>query len=188
MNSSDREGLRRAITARLHPAISLIDLSGEPHWEISEIRNPLSFFEHLPALMPTGSVLYVEGTNIAPAPATFYSDYLCSDPVPIVSDILFPKPQIFHLAFSDALCAGLTKLANGRPSEDLFHHIKGYQDRSVIFTFHDAFSGVLRVTREQPESVIFAFCNALNARYKFAATEPPAMDALAGFLKLLGEP
>jgi hypothetical protein len=43
-----------------------ITLGNEAGWEVAPIKDSVKFFQQLPLLLPPGTVLYFEGTSLAP--------------------------------------------------------------------------------------------------------------------------
>ena len=120
-----------------------IDLDTPFHWVIEGLKQPVPFFQHLPELLPPDSILYVEGTSIAPDVAAFYSSHRARNAVDVVRDTIAPVPDIYHFSFSSEVCAGLRQFAERRPVTQMFDHVKAYRGESLLFTFHDAFDGRL---------------------------------------------
>jgi len=140
-----------------------INLDTKFHWIIDGLKQPVPFFEHLRELLPPDSVLYVEGTNIAPDVAAFYSSHRARNAVPVVRDTISPVPDIYHFTFTDEVCAGLRQFARRHPIAKMFDHIKAYRSEHLLFTFHDAFDGWLRISDHIPEEAVARFCQALGA-------------------------
>jgi hypothetical protein len=171
MPPSEREQLMNGLRAALRGEHAGIDLEPGKQWVIWSIREPIPFFRALTRLLPAGGVLYMEGTEIAPYVAGFYERHAPTDTVPVVRDTISPEPDIFHVSFSPAVIDGLCELAGERESSELFDHIKGYHNGALVFTYHDAFDGQLRVAERVPESVIREFCELLGGTYTQEATQ-----------------
>ena len=139
-----------------------IDLDTSFHWVIEDLKQPVPFFEHLPQLLPSDSILYVEGTSIAPEIATFYSLHRARNAVDVARDSIAPVPDIYHFSFSSDVATSLRQFAENRPVAELFDHLKGYRGETLLFTFHDAFDGWLRISEHIPQEVVGRFCQALG--------------------------
>lgn len=159
-----------------------IDLDTPFHWVVEGLEMPGPFFEHLPKLLPPGSILYMEGTTIAPDIAAFYAQHRAPNAVDVVRDTLSPVPDIYHCTFSADACAGLRRFAESRPVAEMFDHLKAYRSESLLFTFHDAFDGWLLVSEHVPDAAIAEFCQALNVSRRREATEPRDPDQLRQLL------
>jgi hypothetical protein len=126
------------------------------------LKQPVAFFEHLPTLLPSDSILYVEGTSIAPEIAAFYSLHRAANAVDVVRDTIAPVPDIYHFTCSPGICAALRQFAGKYPVAQMFDHLKAYRGESLLFTFHDAFDGWLCVSEHVPDTAIAEFCRALG--------------------------
>ena len=179
-----REGLRRMIAGDG----AGLDLDSSDQWVIHAVREPCPFFRALPILLPPGAVLYMEGVLIAPYVAGFYERNAAANPVAVARDCISPIPDVFHVSFSAQVISSLCELADERPESDLFDHIKAYHDESLLFTYHDAFAGELRVSGRLPESAIREFCAAVGATYTQEPTKQRDMEQLRRILCALENP
>jgi hypothetical protein len=139
-----------------------IDLDTPFHWVIENLIQPVPFFQQLPLLLPPDSTLYVEGERIVPEVAAFYSAHRAENAVEVMRDTIAPVPEIYHFKFSPEVLASLRRFADSHPVTDLFVHLKGYKGETLLFTFHDAFTGYLRVSERVPESDVATFCDILG--------------------------
>ncbi len=156
-----------------------IDLDTRSHWVINRVEYPILFFKHLSKLLPAGSILYFEGTKIAPAAAALYADHRATNAMQVVQETVIPMPQMHHCAVSDDLLKSLAELAAGRPASDLFNHLKAYREGSLLFTWNDAYEGEFRISERVPEKSVSRFCEALGVschREKTAAPKPEAIE------------
>src|SRR5688500_17945787 len=100
MSDTGREELKEQLRAMAAGRGDGIDLDTPFHWVIEDLKQPVAFFDHLPNLLPPDSILYVEGTSIAPAVAAFYSSHRARNAVAVVRDAIAPVPDIYHFTFS----------------------------------------------------------------------------------------
>lgn len=149
-----------------------LDLDTPSHWIIENIDNPLLFFHNLATLVKFESVLYFECLDIAPEASAFYESKQSSYREPIIRDLVFPIPIIYHIRFSREFTNGMAQLIPKYARETLFTHIKCYCDKHIIFTFHDAFNGSLRISTTVSEASVAMFCKALQCGYALENTEP----------------
>ena len=144
MSAADREeigellaGAREEIIEQLRAMLAGrgdgIDLDTPFHWEIEGLKQPAPFFEHLPTLLPSDSILYVEGTHIAPEVAAFYSSHRAHNAVDVVRDTIWPVPDIYHFSFSSDVSSRLRQFAESRPVEEMFDHFKAYRGETLLF-------------------------------------------------------
>jgi hypothetical protein len=156
------------------------------YWEVSGVNKPELFFENLSLLMPTNSVLYLEGVTTHLEAATLYSKHRASNTMPIDCGTIFPVPDMDHLNFDRDLVNGILEILERRTIQDLLTHLSGYVDRHLIFSFHDAFEGDLHVSDGIPEDSLRTFCGALGASYfrkENTARSRPYEDLLRLFEK-----
>ena len=188
MPASEREQLMDGLRGMLRGDGAGIDLDSPNQWVIESVREPVPFFRALATLLPSGGVLYFEGTSIAPYVAGFYERHAAIDIVPVVRDCITPVPDFFHVSFSSAVVDGLCELADERTTPELFDHIKAYHGAALVFTYHDAFDGQLRVTGRLPESVIREFCATLGGTYSQEPTKQRDPEQMRHFLWALENP
>jgi len=171
MSATDGEELREQLRAMVAGRGDGIDLDTPFQWIIEDLKQPVAFFEHLPILLPLDSILYVEGTSIAPEVAAFYSLYRAGNAVDVVRDTIAPVPDIYHFTFSRDVCAALRQFAESRPVAEMFDHIKAYRGESLLFTFHDAFDGWLCISEHVPDTAVAEFCRALGVSHRREETK-----------------
>lgn len=148
-----------------------IDLDTPFHWASEEVVQPQRFFEQLHTLLPPDAILYFEGTLIDSDVAAFYESHQSESRVAVVRDTLFPVPKVYHVGFADEVVRFLIDQLNKRPVREMFDHIKAYQSQSVLFTFHDAFSGWLCISEYVSEGQVRAFFKELDASYSREKTQ-----------------
>ena len=165
-----------------------IDLDTPFHWIVEGIKQPEPFFTSLASLLPADAILYLEGGRIAPEAATFYEAHRAQNAVAVVRDTLFPEPDIYHIAFSPEVAARLRELAASRPPHELCDHLKAYRESSLLFTFHDAFSGWLMISEHISEPNMAEFCRSLGVTYRREQTKKRDPEQLRFFLNALEHP
>jgi hypothetical protein len=186
MTNDERGQLKQSLERAIARPGEGIDLSTPFHWVSEDVEQPNAFFEQLPALLPANSVLYFEGTSIASDVAAFYDQNRSANTVPVARDTIWPVPDIYHVVFSPQVCAGLGELSARHAIPELFDHIKGYRDSSLLFTFHDAFCGWLRISEDIPEPLVAAFFSALGASFHKEQTKPRDPEPLRRLLDRIG--
>ncbi len=188
MPNTDRDELIDQLRAMVAGRGDGIDLDTPFHWVIEDLKHPVAFFEHLPGLLPSDSILYVEGTSIAPDVAAFYSSQRARNAVDVVRDTIAPAPDIYHFTFSPEVCATLRQFAERHPVAELFDHIKAYRGESLLFTFHDAFDGCLLVSEHLPDDTVTRFCQALGVSRRREETKRRDPEQLRSILSALENP
>jgi hypothetical protein len=188
MRDANREELKEQLQALAAGRGDGIDLDTPSHWVIEGLKRPDPFFEHLPELLPLGSILYVEGTSIVPDVATFYSSHRARNAVAVVRDTIAPVPDTYHVSFSSDVADGMRQIAKRCPVAEMFDHIKGYRGETLLFTFHDAFGGWLRISDHIPQEAVARFCQALGVSSRREETKQRDPEQLRRFLWLLDNP
>lgn len=160
-----REGIIEELRALLAGRGDGIDLDTPFHWVVDGVKQPVTFFEHLPSLLPSDSILYVEGGRIAPEVAAFYSAHRARNAVDVARDTIWPVPDIYHFSFSSDVSSRLRQFAENRPVADMFDHLKAYRGETMLFYFHNAFHGTLRISAHIPEDIVAQFCRSLGVSF-----------------------
>ena len=159
-----------------------IDLDTPFHWAVEGLNQPEPFFEHMPVLLPPDSILYVEGTNIASEVATFYSAHRSANAVNVMRDTIAPAPDIYHFTLCNEVSARLRQFAGTHSVAEMFDHLKAYRGETLLFTFHDAFKGTLRISDLVPEGTVAQFCRSLGVSYHREETGRRDRDLLCKVL------
>lgn len=184
----DSEEVKKQLRAVITGQGDGIDLDTPFHWVIEGLKQPAQFFEHLPEVLPVDSILYVEGTSIVPEVAAFYSSHRARNAVEVVRDTIAPVPDIYHFTFAPGICAELRQLAENHPVAEMFDHIKAYRGRTLLFTFHDAFAGSLRISEHVPDETVARFCQALGVSRCREATQQRDLEQLRRILWAFDHP
>ena len=177
-----REDLKEQLRVMTAGEGAGIDINTPHHWVVEGLTQPIPFFSQLPNLIPTDANLYFEGTSIVPEVGTFFLANEAQNPVTVIRDTLAPVPEVYHIKFSQSAVAELCKLAEKYAQPELFDHIKAYQGQTLLFAFHDAFSGWLRVSEAIPEQTVAAFCKALGTTYRREQTKQRDFEQLRRLL------
>src|SRR5688572_4539662 len=167
MDASEREGLKEQLRAIAAGRGDGIDLDSADRWVIERLTDPVGFFRHLEVLIPADSILYFEGCEIVPEAAQFYQKHRAANAVSVVRDSIFPVPEIFHVTFTNEMLQGLMDLLQRYPLETCFRHVKAYREEKLLFTFHDAFDGILFFVSDRlPVESVSAFASKFGATYR----------------------
>jgi hypothetical protein len=164
------------------PCFDGIDLDTPYHWMSEEVAHPQSFFEHLHILVPPDAILYFEGTTIAPDIAAFYEMHQAENRVSVVRDTIFPTPNVYHVKFCSEVVRFLVDQSGRRSVAEMFDHVKAYRGRSILFSFHDAFCGWLRISENVPEEHVKVFFAALGLCYSREQTKQRDPKQFEGLL------
>ncbi len=185
---NDPEAVKGELRAILAGRGDGIDLNTPVHWAVDGISQPQGFFRGLKSLLTPDDILYFEGTSIAKDVGDFYERHRPCNPVAVVRDCVFPVPDIYHTVLSVEVLSQLETWASSRPTEELFHHIKAYRRESLLFTFHDAFAGCLRISEHLPETAVQAFCHDLGVTARREPTKQRDPEQLRRLLWMMENP
>ena len=167
MEAHEREGLKEQLRAMAAGRGDGIDLDTPERWCVEGVMNAAEFFRGLSLLIPEDSNLYIEGTELDEEVVQFYEANRSKNAVCVVRDMIFPAPDMFHVAFGRGVQEKFAEYAQQKPREKCFFHIKGYQGETLLFAFHDAFDGSdLLVSGRVEEERVREFATAVGATYK----------------------
>lgn len=188
MKAAEREQLKDNLRDMIAGRGDGIDLDTPFHWVVEGIKQPEPFFACLPSLVPNDAILYCEGGSIAPDVAIFYKEHQARNAVAVVRDTILPVPEIYHVAFSSQVAARLRELAANRSPGELSDHIKAYQGKSLLFAFHDAFTGCMLISEHVSENVVAEFCRSLGVTCRREQTQKCDPEQFRHFLRALEHP
>jgi hypothetical protein len=166
MTHAEREKLKENLRTMAARRGDGIDLDTPFRWVVEGILQPEPFFRSLPTLLPSDAILYFEGASIARDVSEFYELHRASNAIAVARDSIHPVPEIYHVAMSQEVLAGLCDYAASKPKEQLFDHIKAYRGESLLFTFHDAFENYLLISEHVTEPAVKEFCNTLGGTFR----------------------
>jgi hypothetical protein len=141
---------------------------GMPCWEITP-ADLTNFLDALPAFVPPGSVLCLEGVA-----APDIEGYLTARPGPFENKtnqgFLKMRPKVFFIPITAENLHGLAELSSGHAEPEVCSHLRVYRDETIILSWHDLPTDPFYVTSEIHEAAIKRFCDALGCEYVFNAT------------------
>jgi hypothetical protein len=166
MSATGREEMIHQLRAMIPGRGDGIDLDTPFHWAVAGLKEPEPFFRHLPSLLPADSILYVEGTRIAPEMAAFYSVHRAPNAEDVARDTIAPVPDIYHFQFSVDVASRLREFAKRYAVAEMFDHFKAYQGATLLLHWHDAFDNTLRISEHIAEETVARFSQALGVSYE----------------------
>ncbi|HWB59175.1 MAG TPA: hypothetical protein VG733_06775 [Chthoniobacteraceae bacterium] len=182
MPDSEHEQLIPNLRALIAEDWRGLEIDSPTQWVVSEVKTPEPFFRSLISILPPGAILYMEGCNMRPWAVDLYERHAAPEIVPVARDTIAPMPRMFHIVYSATLIDELCEMVKGRDPWELFDHIKAYHSGRLLFTFHDAFAGELRLSGDIPAPVVEAFCRELDATW---VEEPTKKRDLASLKRIL---
>jgi hypothetical protein len=139
-----------------------IHMEGKTYWKIDGIIDPKSFFLHLPKIFPLGRTLLFEGEEMGLTATSWYEQHPAIYMRKVACDQFSPIPAFYHVTFTDAFAEGLCQIIASQGLVRAFYHFKGYSEREILFTFHDAFEGALYVSNSVDKSSVDEFAASLG--------------------------
>ena len=145
-----------------------IDLDSPQRWVVEGLRDAISFFQHLDRLIPGDSILYFEASHPVSEMTKFCEENRARrGAVPVVRDMIFPVPEIFHVQMRPGVVEELTSLLGRHSQGSCFTHVKAYREERLLFAFHDAFDGSsMLVSDRVPVELVQAFCAITGTTYR----------------------
>jgi hypothetical protein len=134
-----------------------LHLPGRTYWKLDGVSNPRAFFRHLPKIFPHGMTMLIEGLEIGLSARSLYQEYPALYTKKVACDSVSPTPDSFHVEFSASFSDRLCQLIQSQGLAAAFYHFKGYSEREVVFTFHDAFKGELALSSNLPAVAVRDF-------------------------------
>jgi hypothetical protein len=170
--------------AKLVGAVSKSELDGirldtnKPHWEVSGLTNFPALLRRLSNYLPSGSILYFEGGSPVGSLAAFLRQNSVPERAHVAYSTAWPRPKTFHLVATKTLLDRLADEMENRNPLELATQFHIYQDQTVIFQWHEAFSqrNVIQwqgafsqpmlLSGQFSEHEIRAFCDPLQLRFQ----------------------
>ncbi|MBI5480007.1 MAG: hypothetical protein HY906_14165 [Deltaproteobacteria bacterium] len=133
---------------------------GARQWEIPGRVDVAVFFKALPALLPDGATLFVEGK-----PSARVKEFLGAHAVEATAKIErgtgWPRQVVFHVAVDRDTMNGLAELAEEHAAPELADHIVVYRDNRVLLSWYDFVDDPIYLAGEVADEQVEEFCRAL---------------------------
>ena len=136
-----------------------------PCWTVTP-ADLTKFLEELYALVPSNSVLCLEGVY-APDIECYLKERPSSFENKTNRGFLRMRPKVYFMPITAENLHGLATLASVHAEPEVCSHLRVYRDETIILSWHDLPSDPFYVATEIDETTIMRFCNALGCRYEF---------------------
>jgi hypothetical protein len=156
--------------ARLFGAVDPDELRGirltdEDPWRVGPTRDVDRFVRALPALTPTGSVVYFEATA-----ESHVGRYLIGVSVPAQAQVavgtIWPRPDCYHVPLTAEHMDALAGFLEKHPAGFFCAHCHVYRDGVVLLQWHDAFyDDPMYISRTIGRDAVARFAEALGCSY-----------------------
>jgi hypothetical protein len=140
-----------------------IRLEPQAHWEVSppDWAAVPDFLRLLPTLMPSGSVLYLEGRP-ASAVRAYLEARAATDTTKVAMGTIWPRPLVFHVGMTTSCLEGLAQLVEQHGWHEFAHHLHVYQGTQVLLEWYDFPDDPFWVSQTLPEDAVSEFCSRLG--------------------------
>jgi len=136
-------------------------------WEVTAPRDHSAFFEGLAALVPSGSILYLEGTSFCQEVLDFLTNASIEPAIKIAVGTLWPKPKVFHIPATSENLKAIAAFLEQHAQPEVCDHVHVYSEGKVLLWWHDAlFRDPFLVSKTIPEQELRTFCETLELNYK----------------------
>jgi hypothetical protein len=180
--------MKRALNKLVTEWDELLQFAGDDCWTIEGITNPNAFFQHLPIIFPYGMTLFIEGCEIGLTAKSWYEEYPANYEGKVACDTLMPIPESFHVAFSEQFAEGLCQIITSQGLWRAFYHIKGYTEREILFSFHDAFDNAFTISSCVSEANVREFANKMGLIAQATKFPPDRLEKLRKMNRIFNPP
>lgn len=122
------------------------------------------FLRQLPRLLPSNSVLCLEGVDVPEIEA-----YLRERPAIYENELdqgfLKTRPKIYYMPITEENLRGFAALSERYAEPEVCDHLRVYRDGKIILSWHDLPSDPFYVANEIDEAALRRFCCALGCEY-----------------------
>ena len=107
-------------------------------WCVSPTKNVERFVRALPALMPSGSIVYFEDTA-EPHVRRYLESVSVPSQVRVAIGTIWPRPDSYHVPLTAETMEALAAFLDKNPAGFFCAHCHVYRDGVVLLEWHDAF-------------------------------------------------
>jgi len=145
-----------------------ISLGQVPHWKVGYVKDFPAFLRALVDLVPSGSILYIEGGGNPPKEIISYLEERAARKTSKVAmGTIWPRPRCDHMQITKENLEGLANLAEMHAELKPAVHLHVYKDNKVLLQWYDAFfDDPFYVSKEIPEKRLIEFCDRLGTKYE----------------------
>jgi hypothetical protein len=157
--------------ARVFNAVPANEMGGArlegAYWEVAHRGvDPTDFFRRLPALVPEGSVLVLEGGSHSKLLQAFLDEHRVPPDINVARGTIWPRADVVHLPASVQVLRELADHAERCAEPEICSHMHVYASGRVVVQWYDAFSAPCYVSKQLPAERLEAFCAELRTSFK----------------------
>src|SRR4051812_43521155 len=146
----DRSPIR---TARWRAGMGLIIPSSDAV-SLGYVRNVQLLLAAIDEAIQDGSILYIEGTSIAPEIRTYLESHQAPWQAPFPPGTIYPIPERFALVLLGTNLADLRRIADHYPAPEVCDHLAVCRGTSTLLSAPDAGFDEVFVSSELPPATI----------------------------------
>ncbi len=110
-------------------------------WELDTISSVPKLLAAVAEFLPTAQTVSFEIANACPEAEAVYSKHKAAINFRPSRDTFAPSTQLHYCVISKSLAADLEEILRHHEIKKVFWHIKGFDDRKLVFAIHDADMG-----------------------------------------------
>lgn len=107
-------------------------------WTFDTISSVPKLLAAVSEFLPTAQTVSFEIANACPEAEAVYSKHKASENFRPSRDTIAPRTQLHYCVISKSLAADLEGVLRHHEIKKVFWHIKGFDDRKLLFAIHDA--------------------------------------------------
>ena len=137
-----------------------------PSWEIDAPSDCILFFRNIAKIMPEGSVLFIEGTNICEEAEKFYKQQNLHCDLRFVAGTIWPKPRFYHIPIRRTTVEKIAELAGTHAWPEICDHLRIHDGNRLLLHWFDFPHDPIIITGTIGEMEIRTFCEQLVTEYR----------------------
>ena len=140
-------------------------VNSETRWRISKVPDFPTFLRNLPILVPTDSVLCLEGTPDDDI-EVFLSERPAIYPNQLNQGFLSMRPKLYYIPVTRENLQRLGDLAEHHAEPEICDHLRVYNKGRAILAWHDIMDDPIDIDNQIDESSVNAFSKELGTTYE----------------------
>ena len=107
-------------------------------WEIESIKSVPKFIAAIAQFLPAAHTICFEVRGACAEALVIFSKHRSKEKYRPCRDTIFPRTQLHYCTISQALADDIEQLLDSHKIKEIFWHIKGFDERCLLFAIHDA--------------------------------------------------
>jgi hypothetical protein len=107
-------------------------------WEMESITSVPKLLAAISEFLPMARTASFEIQDACPEAQKVYAKHNSSEKFRPLRDTIAPRTKLHYCVISKSLAHDLDNVLRSHKSRDVFWHIKGFDDRKMLFAIHDA--------------------------------------------------